>query len=470
GNLCSRNSALIVLLHTPLFLNWLQRYYRAHGQCARRKRCLLCGFNDLANAYWGTDPQRAPRFEDIYLPQVWERVKETFWKDDPVKEQHDVCDFLENFFQQLHRETDAEGWQEARDIFEIRTKNDHVCQTCSHVMGGQTDQKSFLIANFGSEKQPGSDKITEVLKMPQPKFEANCEQCKRQTMQLPREKITYLPEILFVRINRLFYNKKGGTYQLTHPIEAEERLIVPSEILDGPLKSTGEACYELYAIIWHNAQSTPWGHYICVVKDPKGQWAHVDDDDVTLNPSTKAILGHRARQQEAYVLVYRRLPLNRQLQLGPQEVAEVQDVSAVRPTTDDGISGSGQPEPLPRKNPPNDQLPPPQKSASLREQPAHDTVNLDQTIEFAATKLKWDLKEQLIRPVGSGALVQIHGRARIQKAKIQLRFVCEKTGETLIGEGEISLRDPSRRSKKRAAPTVINTRSKKAKKEGRREG
>ncbi|PWY65336.1 cysteine proteinase [Aspergillus heteromorphus CBS 117.55] len=458
GNLSYRNTALTVFLHTPLFLNWLEKYYRAHGRCSRQKRCLLCGFHDLSNAYWGVDPQRTSQVEDIFLPQVWDRIRKTCWKDFSMEEQHDVCEFLGKLFEQLHHEADTEGEQEVKDIFEIRTSNDHTCQTCSYVMEKRPNRKLILVADFGPEKQPGSDRITELLKTSQPKFEANCEQCKKQTVHLPRERITYLPEIFFVQVNRFFSNKKDGTNRLIHPVEVGEQLIIPPEILEGPLKSAEKACYELYAIIWHSGQSTVCGHYTCAVKDPKGQWAYVDDDAVNPNPSTKRIFGHRARQQEAYVLAYRRLPLDRKLQLGPQKLAETQDGSGARPTTDAGIVGSGLPELLPQTDPPDDPLPPPQELAPSLEEPV---VDLDQAIEFVGTNLNWSVKEKLALSTGSGPLIQIHGRARIQKAKIQLTLVCEQTGETLTGEGEISLRNPNRKSEKKASSTVMNTRSKK---------
>ena len=108
GILCYRNSAILVFLHSPLFLNWLERYYRAHESCGSEGKCLICGLYELCIAYWGTDPDKAAGFGGS-LMSVWTRLRETSWSYAEEKDQQDVREFMDRLLEELLNEIDEEG-------------------------------------------------------------------------------------------------------------------------------------------------------------------------------------------------------------------------------------------------------------------------------------------------------------------------------------------------------------------------
>ncbi|PYI04268.1 cysteine proteinase [Aspergillus sclerotiicarbonarius CBS 121057] len=463
GVLCYRNSAILVFLHSPPFLNWLERYYRAHVSCASEIKCLICGFHELCVAYWGpdpTDPDEEVGFERSLVP-VWARLRETSWGYATEGEQQDVREFMEKVLEELLDETDEEGRHELNEIFKIQTSNDRVCLQCYHVMPMQPDEKFFLVANFGPERSPGYNGIHELLQTPS-HSRFSCGQCKEETEHLLRERLTYLPEILFVQVNRVSY-ADGVFKKNENSVKLEEELIIPPEMLDEKGESTEGARYEPYGIVFHFSSVPHEGHYTAAVKGPRDDWTWFDDtnykwsnmrtvDEVCCDPNAGAV----SWETLVYVLAYRRLPLDRPFELGLQALAK-NDASAVQPSNDDGSGKSGS-----FHNPAGDSPrgSPSDSDPDSADPPPPDDLRLEQTIRLTGRKLKWTVKEPLVIPEGCGPLIRIRPGRRVQYADLRLTLTCEATGEILTGKGRLSLKpSTTRRSERTSLPAaVMNTR------------
>ena len=343
----------------------------------------------------------------------------------------------------------------------MQISNDRVCLECSQVMSMQPDQRFFLAANFNPERSPGHDKIHELLTTPSHSM-INCGQCKKETKHLLRERITYLPEILLVQVNRVF-NVDRVSHRNHDPVKLADQLTIPPEMLDDTVKSAGGVHYELYGIVFHISPVAQSGHYTCAVKGPKGDWAWVDDhrntwtdlktvEEVFLDEGENAINWHTC----VYVLAYRRLPLDRSLALGLQPLANNDD-SAVQPTNDDETGKSGSfhtpTGDTPRGSPSNPDPGSARPSSS-------DDVRLDQTIRLTGRKLRWAVQEPVLIPEGCGPLIRIRRGRRVQYAELRLTLTCEATGELLTGKGRISLKpNIIRKSERTPEPVaVMNTR------------
>ncbi|RAL05001.1 ubiquitin carboxyl-terminal hydrolase [Aspergillus ibericus CBS 121593] len=457
--LCYRNSAILVFLHSPLFLNWLEKYYKAHVSCASESKCLVCGFHELCLAYWGPDPGNAAGFERALVP-VWARLRETSWSCAREEQQQDVREFVERVLEELLDETDEEGRRELNEIFKMRTSNDRVCLQCSHVVPMQPDEKFFLVVNYRHERLLGHNTIQELLQT-QSRSRFSCGQCKKETEHLLRERLTYLPEIIFVQVNRVSYTN-GDLRKNENPVKLADELIIPPEMLNETVESTDGARYEPYGLVFHYGAVPHEGHYTTATKRPKGGWTWFDDDklewpdlktvdEVCLDPNPGAINWETL----VYIIAYRRLPLDRSLELGL--LVTKNDDSAVQLANDDGSGKSG------LFHPPTGDSPggsPPTPGPNTAESPSPDDVRLDQTIRLMGRKLKWRVEEPLVIPEGYGPLIRIRRGRRVQYAELRLTLTCEATGEILTGKGRISLKpNITRRSERSSsAAAVMNMR------------
>ncbi|PWY78407.1 cysteine proteinase, partial [Aspergillus sclerotioniger CBS 115572] len=436
--LCYRNSAILLFLYSPLFLNWLERYNRTHVNCDSESKCLTCGLHELGLAYWSTDP-----IEDALVP-VWERLRETSWNYVDEQDQQDVREFMDKLLEGLFSEIDEEGRHELNQIFKIEISNDRVCLKCYQAMPMQPDQRFFLAADFKPERSPGHDKIHKLLNTPSHSM-INCGKCKKETKHLLCEKITYLPEIFFVQVNRAFISN-GVLQRNNDPVKLADQLTIPPEMLDGMVNSAGGNHYELYGIIFHRSCVSYQGHYTCAVKRPKGDWAWVDDDkNRWVGLKTVHQVLHDEREDwrtSVYILAYRRLALDRPLELGRQPVAN------------DDETGKSGPCHTPTGDSPRGSLSNLDKDSAKRSSP--DDVRLDQTIRLTGRKLKWTVEEPVVIPEGCGPLIQIRRGRRVQYAELRLTLTCEATDEILTGKGRISLKpNTTRKIERTPSPAAV---------------
>ncbi|KAA8647517.1 hypothetical protein EYZ11_009754 [Aspergillus tanneri] len=150
-NLCYRNSALQLLLHSPLLANWMA-YYRdsPDHNCNSKDACFVCLFHHLFFTF-----RRGEQSKDDHekaLEPVWEKMLIGSWIDIDRNQQQDVREFIEKFFRQIYNETDEvmhTSHSELHKFLMIQTKKRFECQTCGrNTMSLQTDQQFILVATF----------------------------------------------------------------------------------------------------------------------------------------------------------------------------------------------------------------------------------------------------------------------------------------------------------------------------------
>lgn len=104
---CYRNATLQLLLHAPVFCNWLNWYKNHHAPkgytCQRGedgKECKVCQFQALCAVYWdgGVGKWKTT------LNTITESVYDT-WRADQEDEQSDAGEYLEEVVSQLREAT-----------------------------------------------------------------------------------------------------------------------------------------------------------------------------------------------------------------------------------------------------------------------------------------------------------------------------------------------------------------------------
>lgn len=90
---CYRNAAFILLLHTPVIINWAYDHYRQHDEGS----CIICSFSKLAEKYWlgERSSRNGQRETEDHLQRFWGLIT-TGWGVQ-LNEQQDVSEFLDQF-------------------------------------------------------------------------------------------------------------------------------------------------------------------------------------------------------------------------------------------------------------------------------------------------------------------------------------------------------------------------------------
>ncbi|RHZ55662.1 ubiquitin carboxyl-terminal hydrolase [Aspergillus thermomutatus] len=411
-NLCYRNAALTLILHTPQFLSWCEKY-RAQAPSGSVPD-VVRKFYDMIKAYW-----QCPNGHQLAMETLWRELQNRKHRNHrwqtTLGQQHDTLEMMDSIISLLESQTGSN--HDLMDLMTVDLSQYRVCKTCKQKDSSPGDRVRFLYADLpGSKKAtPIEDAIISGMKS---ETLSNCKTCANN--QIPHEiqrQILLPSEILVVQVNR--YKKSG---KLKDEIEVQDELVIPDSLLDDGLKGQGKICYELYAVIFHIGDVSTSGHYTAAVKGPSGQWVMTNDRRVaftqTLDQSMSSPDGGK---ENAYILAYRRL--------------ESQGNSADSNTGSSAAASSSSP-----------------KASSSGKGSAKGGVQMKGTIELEGRPIQWTIDQQLVLDPGKGALVALGPRARTQRATLQLTFTSEDTGEILEGQVTMSLK-PRIVQKPKGAPS-----------------
>ncbi|KAL2863588.1 uncharacterized protein BJX67DRAFT_254721 [Aspergillus lucknowensis] len=105
GILSYRN-AVLMILHTPLLLNWIEEVHPKRHSCGTKNMSLLCALHHLIGFYWFGDPEKTTH--ETCMEWVWKRLVATTWSEVNLKERQDVPYFMGAFFKQLSKEMETD--------------------------------------------------------------------------------------------------------------------------------------------------------------------------------------------------------------------------------------------------------------------------------------------------------------------------------------------------------------------------
>lgn len=101
---------MVLLLHTPILLNWVADYPgKCKDKCVRSKgnsKCFLCGLHSLIRSYWFG---KKDSLRDSYLDYIWDKTLKKDWtingKQVDDNEEQDASEFLHRFLDVLEEQS-----------------------------------------------------------------------------------------------------------------------------------------------------------------------------------------------------------------------------------------------------------------------------------------------------------------------------------------------------------------------------
>ncbi|OJJ44186.1 hypothetical protein ASPZODRAFT_18953 [Penicilliopsis zonata CBS 506.65] len=306
GDQCYRNSVLVMLLHTPVFVNWLNSH---NGGGCDPKKCLVCLFKKLASVYWSSGCDQGTRTR--WMNKLWTPFYARWCAKGtiPRRGQQDATEFLVDLLNYLE-ETDPVLAQSLSQIFQVRTNRYKFCDKCKGplVSMGPPDSWYWLSALLTSG---GQTVVSTTLKRalretmaPRPLDNETCSKCgiKLSSKGLLDDET---PEVLLVCLDRIKF-ANGSCIKIETPVKDFDLDLNP--YLDNVAVRQSQrktVKYELYAAICHIGKQIMSGHYITYVKNGKGKIQKVND--LTVTPGPESFGACAKLPVDAYLLAYRKV-------------------------------------------------------------------------------------------------------------------------------------------------------------------
>ncbi|RHZ64336.1 hypothetical protein CDV55_105215 [Aspergillus turcosus] len=426
-NLCYRNAALTLFLHTPEFLRWCDTY---RGQTPSDSIPeVVRRLYGVIVAYWTYPNGPEQALESLWTELQNERYGLLRWQT-TVGTQHDAFEMLENIISLVDDQT-SQSYDRLVGLMTAAVSECRVCKTCKRKDSRRPDNVRFLRADL-----PAASIEDAIISGMKSETLSDCKTC--ATKEIPHEiqcRILLPSDILFVQVNRF-----NGSRKLQDEIEVREELVIPDSILDDSLKGQGKIGYELYAVIFHIGATIANGHYTAAVKGPSGQWVMTNDKHVTPPTQTLDESMTDGGKKNAYILAYRRVESQ------SNSADSNTDSSAAVAPSSPKASSTGQSS-APSGNPIADSS----KASNSGKGSVKGGVQMKATIELQGRPIQWTINQQLVLDPDKGALVALKDKARTQRATLQLTFTSEETGEVLEGQVTMSLKPRRVQKPKRAA-------------------
>lgn len=325
---------------------------------------------------------------------------------------------------------------ELRDFITVALSRCTVCKTCKQKDSLGGDEVQFLRADL-----PAASIEDAIINGMKSEIRSDCKTCAtKETFHEIQSQILVPSELLVVQVNRF-----NGSRKLQDEIEFQEELVIPDSILDDGLKGQGKIAYELYAVIFHIGATIAKGHYIAAVKGPSGQWFIINDTYVS-PPQTLDKSMTDGGKKNAYILAYRRVEI--QSNSADSKIGSSAAVGPASPkasSTDQSSAPSGNP------------IADSSKASGSEKGSVKGGVQMKATIKLNGRPIQWTINQQLVLDPDKGALVALKGKARTQRARLQLTFTSEETGEILDGRVTMSLKPRKAQKPKRAPSETADT-------------
>ncbi|CAI7649068.1 unnamed protein product [Penicillium glandicola] len=306
---CYRNVVFQMILHMPIFYNWLVWYKRHHApeghvcKLSDGTECRLCQLYEIARGYWIDESKSwMPTFKSFTHSLLHG------WKPAGTDSEQDPAEYFEILYTAIQESTKPLMRGDLEDIFEVeiitavRCNGDKPCNPTY-----TPRQQRFMMINLSGEegdKLPEKPTLSDIIQQ-HFDYEDNlnaCAECGGQ--KTTTEQIGSFPEILLVQLNR---TSMSGKKIDTH-VYLSEQLNIETRFMDERWGNNRKVIsYKLTSVVLHHGSGVTRGHYSIGIKGKGDKWSKANDTQI-LNWDPEGPGGNPVHLDTGYLFTYRRLP------------------------------------------------------------------------------------------------------------------------------------------------------------------
>lgn len=281
GVYCYQNSVYQTLMHTPMFLKWIDTHVRV-DKCRAKKGvrppCVRCNIRGLAVNYWSPDEERSDPLSRSN-PYI-KNIRQAAWSRFDKSAHEDASEFYNWIVEVLDDEEDERWHEEWIALYSMSFREYYECRRCGAQRPGSIDSPEFSL-EIGVR---GVDTVDEAIKrhLGPDKVSVYCDsrQCRKVrggTAHDRHKQITAGPRILRVTLKITEYQSEG--YKIKKRFELAENLdLTDFQVVHGvPLR------YKLASVISHQGKTLGSGHYVASVRSfyaSRHQFYNINDGEM----------------------------------------------------------------------------------------------------------------------------------------------------------------------------------------------
>ncbi|CAG8907331.1 unnamed protein product [Penicillium egyptiacum] len=319
---CYRNAVFQMILHMPIFYNWLTWYKKHHAPKGHvcnlglyeegPSQCQVCQLTEISQGYWaGESESWKPTFKALTQSLL------NGWKPAGVDSEQDPAEYFDVLYSAIKESTkpmmrgDLEDMLEVEIIMATRCAGKNPCDP-RYI----SNQQRFMMISLSGEEGdilPEKPTLSDVIEQHfghEDDF-GTCPQCGGK--KTSRDQIGSFPELLLVQLNR---TDKTGKKIDTH-VYLSEQLNIETRFIDERWGNERKVVqYKLTSVVLHHGRDVTRGHYSIGVKGKGDEWSKANDRQI-LDWDPEGPGGNPVHLATGYLFTYRRLPTNDQGQTGP---------------------------------------------------------------------------------------------------------------------------------------------------------
>ncbi|KAJ5836171.1 Peptidase C19 ubiquitin carboxyl-terminal hydrolase 2 [Penicillium robsamsonii] len=316
---CYRNAVFQMILHMPIFYNWLIWYKEHHapeGHVCKLgisedgpTECQVCQLATIAQGYWaGETKSWKPAFRSLT------RLLLRGWKPAGTDSEQDPAEYFDVLYNAIKNSTKPMMQGDLEDMFQVEIIMAMKCAGANPCEPRYIPrQQLFMMINLSGEEGdelPVKPTLADIIAQHfdhQDDYGA-CEQC--GGTRTSTDHIGSFPELLLVQLNR---TSAMGEKISTH-VYLSEDLDIETRFMDERWGNERKVIqYKLTSMVLHHGRDVTQGHYSMGVKGKGDEWVKANDLEITdwipegpgCNPN---------HLPTGYLFTYRRLPTNDKVQ------------------------------------------------------------------------------------------------------------------------------------------------------------
>ncbi|KAJ5383296.1 Peptidase C19 ubiquitin carboxyl-terminal hydrolase 2 [Penicillium concentricum] len=323
---CYRNAVFQMILHMPIFYNWLMWYKEHHapeGHLCKLgisnegpTECQVCQLATIARGYWaGETKSWKPAFRSLTRSLL------QGWKPAGTDSEQDPAEYFDVLYNAIKSSTKTMMQGDLEDMFQVEIIMAMKCagkNPCEPKYIPR--QQLFMMINLSGEEGdelPAKPTLSDIIAQ---HFDHQddygvCEKCRGT--RTSTDQIGSFPELLLVQLNRT----SAMGEKINTRVYLSEELNIETRFIDERWGNKRKVIrYKLTSMVLHHGRDVTQGHYSMGVKGKGDQWVKANDQEITdWLPEGRG--GYPNHLDTGYLFTYRRLPTDEPVQIAEGETA-----------------------------------------------------------------------------------------------------------------------------------------------------